>query len=211
MNLPQYISDILSSLSAAAIIAAVAWLYSRIRNFRLERSLKSAISPNGVGIEYSLAPLSAEFTIQIHNYTSSYIRVRSVVLVAEKWHMELSPKENQKLFQTPLSNEILRPKFRRTYITRGSIEDDNNPNSQILPPKTMGIWRLWSGAIGQHDWKLTHGFVVFEYGTIFGNAAMIRMKIPDSSFKLIKKCFEELNTCYRERRPLPSPGERPEA
>lgn len=208
MDFSQFVSDFLSALSAAATIALVAWLYSWIRNLRLEHSLKTAITPNGVGTGYSLIPLSASFNIQIHNYTSAYIRVRSVVLVAEKWHIELHPQDDRQLFQTPLSNEILRPKFRRTFISKGVLDDDGNPHSQLLPPKTMGIWEVWPGVIGQHDWKLTHGFVVFEYGTIFGNAAMVRMRIPETSFKLIKQCFEELNTCFRARRPLPHPTER---
>jgi hypothetical protein len=211
MNFSSYVSDVLSALTAAALVAVAAWAYSWGRNLKLERSLKDAISPNGVGVGYSPAPLSAEFTIQIHNYTSAYIRVRSVVLVAEKWHMELSPSKKHELFQTPLSNEVVRPKFQRTFISKGALEEDNNPDSRVLPPKTMGIWEVWPGAIGQHDWKLVRGFVVFEYPTLFGNTAMVRMEIPEVSFKLIKENFEELNTCYRERCPLPEPGERAKA
>lgn len=211
MDFSSYVSDVLSALSAAAAIALVAWAYSWGRNLKLERSLKDAISPNGVGVGYSLAPLSAEFTLQIYNYTSAYIRVWSVVLVAEKWHMELSPSKKHKLFQTPLSNEVIRPEFKRTFISKGALEEDNNPHSKVLPPKTMGIWEVWPGSIGQHDWKLVRGFVVFEYPTLFGNTAMVRMEIPESSFKLIRETFEELNTCYRERRPLPEPGQRARA
>jgi hypothetical protein len=207
MNFWQYMSDALSALTAAGVIAVVAWAYSWARNLRLEYSLKGAINPNGVGIEFSLSPLSAKFTIQIHNYTSAYVRVRSVVLISDRGQIELSPKKNQQLFQTPLSNEMLRPKFRRTFISRGALQEDNNPHSQLLPPKTMGIWEVWPGAIGQYDRKLVHGFVAFEYGTVFGNAALVRMQIPEVPFKLIKECFEELNTCYRERRPLPGPDQ----
>lgn len=208
MDFSSYVSDVLSALSAAAVIAVVAWVYSWARNLKLERALKDAISPNGVSVSYSLAPLSAEFSLQLHNYTSAYIRVWSVVLIAQKWHMELRPSAKHGLFQTPLSNEVARPKFQRTFVSKGVLEEDSNPHSRVLPPKTMGIWEVSSGIIGQHDWRLVRGFVVFEYPTLFGNTALVRMEIPESSFKLIRKTFEELNTCYRERRPLPVPGTR---
>lgn len=208
MDFSSYVSDVFSALSAAAVIALVVWGYSWGRNLKLEQSLKDAISPNGVGVSYSLVPLSAEFTMQIHNYTSAYIRVWSVILMAEKWHMELGPSKKHELFQTPLSNEVVRPKFERLFISKGVLEEDNNPHSKVLPPKTMGIWEVWPGSIGQHDWKLIRGFVVFEYPTLFGNTAMVRMEIPESSFKLIRETFEELNTCYREGRPLPGPDQR---
>ena len=208
MDFSTYLSDVLSALSVAAVITLVAWGYSWGRNLKLERSLKDAISPNGVGVSYSLLPLSAEFTVQIHNYTGAYIRVRSVVLMAEQWHIELIPSKKHDIFQTPLSNEVARPKFGRTFISKGTLEEDNNPHSKVLPPKTMGMWEVQPGSIGQHDWKLVRGFVVFEYPTIFGNAAMVRMEIPESSFKLIRETFEELNTCFRERRPLPDPSRR---
>ncbi|MBB3833197.1 hypothetical protein FHR55_001363 [Xanthomonas arboricola] len=211
MDFSSYVSDVLSALSAAVVIAAVAWCYSWSRNLKLERALKGAISPNGVGTSYSLAPLSAEFSLQIHNYTSAYIRVWSVVLIAEKWHIELSPSTKHGLFQTPLSNEVTRPKFQRTFVAKGPLEEDSNPHSRVLPPKTMAIWEVWPGTIGQHDWKLVRGLVVFEYPTLFGNTALIRMEIPESSFKLIRETFEELNTCYRERRPLPHPSDRARA
>ena len=205
MNFSSFVPDILAALTAGAVIAFCAWIYSWLRNLNLERGLKRALSPNGVGVGYSLEPLAAAFTIQIHNYTNAYIRVRSVLLVAEKWSMELIPSKKREIFQTPLSNEIMRPRFRRTFLYAGGIEEDNNPHSRILPPKTMAIWEVWPSAIGQHDWKLKCGYIVFEYPTLFGNTAMVRMEMPEVAFKLIKESFEELNTCFRERRPLPHP------
>jgi len=211
MSFSSFIPDALAALTAAGVIALSAWLYSWLRNLNLEKGLKRAISPNGVGVNYSLEPLEAEFTIQIHNYTNAYIRVRSVLLVAEKWSIELSPSKKHEIFQTPLSNEVMRPKFRRTFLYAGAIDEDNNPHSRILPPKTMSIWEVWPDAIGQHDWNLRHGYIVFEYPTLFGNTAMVRMEIPEVHFKLIKESFEELNTCFRERRPLPHPMQRKRA
>ena len=94
------------------------------------------------------------------------------------------------------------------FLYIGGIEEDNNPHSKILPPKTMAIWEVVPDAIGQHDWKLKHGYIVFEYPTLFGNTAMVRLEIPEVHFKLIKESFEELNTCFRERRPLSHPLQR---
>jgi hypothetical protein len=197
--------SLIASLAAASVIAAIAWLYSWCRNMFLERALKDSINPNGVGVGFRLHPLLAEFTLQIHNYANAAIRVRAVIFVADKFHIELEPEPKRLIFQTPLSNEAIRPKFKRKSLSRAVLQPDNNPHSILLPSKTMSVWRVRPQTIEQHEWIIKRVFVVFEYATIFGNAAMIRVEAKESSFKLIKSEFERLSNAAYHKVPIGDP------
>jgi hypothetical protein len=198
---PEAIAEnFLASILAATLIALVAYLFSRVRNFFLERQLRNAIDPNGVGVEFNLSPLVAKFNIQIHNYANAAIRVRTVVLVCDKFHVELTP--SQTLFQTPLSNEAVRPKFPRKFLPRDILAPDNNPHAVLLPAKTMSFWSVDTQQVSSREWIVEKVFMVFEYATIFGNVAMVRIEAKGSAFDLIKKNFESLARAAYRKEPL---------
>ncbi|MGH8428342.1 MAG: hypothetical protein ACRES7_10250 [Gammaproteobacteria bacterium] len=207
MEVTKILEGMIASLLAAGVIAGVAWLYSWCRNMLLERALKQAINPNGVGVEFRLHPLHAEFTLQIHNYANATIRVRTVIFVSEHWHIVLDPDPQKRLFQTPLNNEATRKKFKRKRLSRGLLEPDNNPHSILLPSKTMAVWRVNPQTIGQREWVINDVFVVFEYATLFGNAAMIRVKVGENPLKLIKHNFERLSRAAHLKKPFDEPYE----
>ena len=131
----EILNEFIASILAAVFIAVVAWVYSWSRNLLLERALEEAIDPNGIGTEFNLNPLHATFTLQIHNYANAYIRVRTVIFIAEKFHIELEPDSKLGLFQTPLSNEAIREKFDRKHLSGASLGLDNNPHSFLLHQK----------------------------------------------------------------------------
>jgi hypothetical protein len=206
MNYQSITENVLAAVFSAILLGAMAWLLSWIRNLHLERKLKDAINPNGVGVGFDQRTHQGSFTLQIHNYATATIRVRAIVLIADKFHVELRPARDKPLYQTPLSNEIVRPTFKRKHLSRGSIEPDNNPNSMLLPPKTMGIWEAWPNDIASREWIIKDVYMVFEYATLFGNSALVRMKVPDSTLRLIKENFEPLSKAAYNKQPLQSHG-----
>jgi hypothetical protein len=209
MNICAIVEGFISTILSAAFIAAIVWIYSWIRNLRLEAKLTDAISPNGIGIDYDPRTHQGSFTLQIHNYANATIRIRSVVFIADMFHIELRPAENKTIYQTPLSNEVVRPKFKRTHITKGALEQDGNPNSMLLPPKTMGIWEVHMKTIEKREWVIKDIFVVFEYATVFGNSALVRMKAKEPILKLVKENFEPLAKDIYNKRQFNLPPKKP--
>ena len=201
MNFCNVTENLVSTILSAAIIAAVAWIYSFIRNLRLEAQLSDAINPNGVDVGFDQSTYRASFTLQIHNYANATIRVRAVAFIAEKFHIELRPVRDKEIYQTPLSNEIVRPQFKRKHLSKGSLEPDNNPHSMLLPPKTMGIWEIAPDTIGTHEWVIKDIFIVFEYATVFGNSALVRIKAKEPTLSLVKKNFEPLAKAVHNKQP----------
>ena len=194
MNYTSIAENIVASVATAVLVWLALWSYTVIRNLKLEKKLMNAIDPNGVGIQFDPINRIAEFTLQIHNYTNASIRIRGVVLMADKFHIELTPTD--KIYQTPLSNEMTRDKFPRLYLSKGVLGDDNNKNSMLLQAKTMGVWKKDLNEMSPRDWKIGKVFIVIEYGTLFGNSALIRVEAGPSCLKLVKDNFEELNAGY---------------
>lgn len=202
MNFISIAESFASTILSAAFIAAAAWVYSWVRNLQLEAKLSDALDPNGVGISFDPCTHQASFTLQIHNYANATIRVRSIVFIAEKFHVELRPAKSIDLYQTPLSNEIVRPQFKRKRLSKGSLEPDNNPHSMLLPPKTMGIWEVAPNEIGTHEWVIKDIFIVFEYATVFGNSALVRIKAKEPVLRLVKDSFEPLAKAVHNKQPF---------
>jgi hypothetical protein len=200
MNMVSVAENVLAALISAAFLGVLAWLYSWLRNLRLEAQLTNAIDPNGVCMGFDSRTCRGEFTLQIHNYANATIRVRSIVFIADKFHVELRPAHGKPMYQTPLSNEITRPIFKRKHLSKGSLEPDNNPHSMLLPPKTMGIWEVDPETIGTREWIIQDIFMVFEYATVFGNSALIRIKAKETSLRLVKSNFEELAKAVHNKR-----------
>jgi len=205
VNTSGIAENVLAAIIAAALLTLVLRLYSWLRNLRLEAQLKEAIDPNGVGVGFDPTTLKPSFTLQIHNYANATVRVRGIVFIADKFRIELKPAEPQRLFQTPLSNEIARPTFKRTHFTKGSLEPDNNPLSMLLPPKTMGIWEVEPDVIGKFEWIINKIYIVFEYATVFGNSALVRMEAREGILKLVKDNFEYLAKAVHTGQPPYAP------
>lgn len=201
MDYTNIIENIIAALISAIVIGFVAWVVSWVRNTLLERKLKNSINPNGAGIQYDQANNRGTFTLQIHNYSNSTIRVRAIVLVADKFRVELKPSPLP-VRQTPLSNEIALPKFKRKHLSKGALDPDNNTSAMLLPPKTMGFWEIKSESISSREWIIENIFMVFEYATIFGNSAMVRMEAPESTLKLVKQNFEPLFHAIHNKKPF---------
>ncbi|HNP97209.1 MAG TPA: hypothetical protein PKJ63_16325 [Cyclobacteriaceae bacterium] len=193
MNYQGIAENIIAAFLSAGLIAGIVWVFSWVRNLLLERKLKDAINPNGVTVGFDQRTNQGSFTLQIHNYANATIRVRAIVFIADKFYVELRPAQDKPIYQTPLSNEIVRSTFKRQHLSKGSIEPDNNPNSMLLPPKTMGMWEVPSDTICAREWIVKDIFMVFEYATIFGNSALVRMKATDSTLQLVKENFEPLS------------------
>lgn len=202
MNFQSVCENVVAAVLSAILLASIAWLLSWVRNLLLERKLKDAIAPNGVGIGFDQNAHKGSFSLQIHNYANATIRVRAIVFMADKFHVELRPSQDKPIYQTPLSNEIVRPKFKRTHLSKGSIEPDNNLNAMLLPPKTMGFWEVPSDVIGTREWKVADIYMVFEYATIFGNSALVRMKATNSTLQLVKENFERLSIAAHNKQPF---------
>ncbi len=200
MNYLSIAENVIAGILSALAITSIAWAISWIRNLLLEHKLKDAINPNGVGVEYDQSKNRATFSLQVHNYANATIRVRAVVLMTDKFHIELKPAQDKPIYQTPLSNEIVRPKFRRKYFSKGSLEQDGNPYSMLLPPKTMGIWEIRSETFTSHECIVDNVFMAFEYATIFGNSALVRMKATKSILRLVKQSFEPTNESYSSQK-----------
>ena len=201
MKYLSIVENILAALISALAIAFIVWIYSWVRNILLESKLKDSINPNGVGIEYDQGNNRGTFNIQIHNYSNATIRVRAIVLMADKFHVELKPSDKP-IHQTPLSNEIVRPKFKRRHLSKETLGPDNNPNSMLLPPKTMGIWEIKSETISSREWIVENVFMVFEYATIFGNSALVRIEVPEPTLRLVKENFEPLFRAIHRQEPF---------
>ncbi|MFI5446856.1 hypothetical protein [Polaromonas sp. UC242_47] len=208
MSVNNISENFIASILAAAVIALIVFMVSAVRNFLLERAVKGAITSDGVGMEFSLDPLVAEFSVQIHNYANASIRVRAIVLICDKFHVELTPSRDVR--QTPLTNEITRKKFPRTHFSHNVLALDENPHAVLLPSKTMSFWRVGTQTISSREWIVEKVYVVFEYATMFGNVAMVRMSPKDSAFKLIKKNFESLARSSYRKQPMPEMAITPE-
>jgi hypothetical protein len=201
MNFANISENFIASVLAAAAIALIVFVVSAVRNFLLERAVRGAITSNGVGMEFSLKPLVAKFSIQIHNYANASIRVRAVVLICDKFHVELTPSRDVR--QTPLTNEITRKKFPRTHFSPNVLALDENPHAVLLPSKTMSFWHVDTQTVSSREWVVEKVYVVFEYATMFGNVAMVRMSPEDSAFNLIKRSFESLARSAYRKQPMP--------
>lgn len=202
MNYQNICENIIATILSAITISLGAWFISWIRNLLLEKKLKDAINPNGVGIGFDPTTYQGSFSLQIHNYSNATIRVRSVVFIADKFYVELQPSIDKPIFQTPLSNEIVQPKFKRKHLSKGFLESDNNPNSMLLPPKTMGVWEVSPERIGSREWIVNDIYMIFEYATIFGNSALVRMKANEGTLNLVKENFERLSKASHRKEPF---------
>lgn len=202
LSLNNLVEGFMYTVLSAGFVALVAWLYSWIRNCRLETSLSKAVSSNGVGVGFDPSTCEGSFNIQIHNYSTSTIRVRSLVMVADKFHIELQPSLERTIYQTPLSNEIVRPKFARQYLSMGSLAPDNNPHAMLLPPKTMGVWEALPQVIGTREWVIEKIYMVVEYATVFGNSALVRIQLDGATLQAVKESFEPLAKAVHNKQPL---------
>lgn len=201
MNNQSIVENVLAALISAGILWAVALIWLWIRNLRLEAKLADAIDPNGVGIGFDPRTFQGSFNLQIHNYANAAIRVRGIVFIADKAHVELRPAVGKGLYQTPLTNEIVRPCFKRAHLS-GSLEPDNNPHAMLLPSKTMGIWEVAPETIGSREWIVNEIYLVFEYATVFGNTALVRIKAKERTVRLVKESFEDLAKAVHNKRPF---------
>jgi len=202
LNYTSISENIVAAIVSAIVIAGGALAISWVRNILLERKLKDALNPNGVGIGFDPVTYKATFSLQVHNYSNATIRVRSIVLITDKFHVEFHPSKDKPIYQTPLSNEVTRPKFSRKHLSKGSLEPDNNPNAMLLPSKTMGVWEVESETIGSREWIVNEIFMAFEYATIFGNSALVRMKATKATLGLVKENFERLSKAAHLKEPF---------
>ena len=122
--------------------------------------------------------------------------------MADDYPIELHPDKKYGLFQNPLSLEAQRKKFNKKYLSGASLGQDNNPHSILLPPKTNAGWCVDLQTIGKYEQIITDVFIVFEYATIFGNAAMIRIKVKNLAFNVIKENFESLSRDASKKQPV---------
>jgi hypothetical protein len=194
--------DFITAIITAAFIAATAWVYSWVRNLFLEKSLKGAINQGGVGIGFDHQTNKCSFTLQIQNNSNATIRVRAIIFMADKFHVELHPSHDKPLFQTPLTNEVVQSVFKRKHLLKGSLEPDDNPHAMLLPPKTGGWWDVAPDTIGSREWIIEEIYMVFEYATVFGNSALVRIKAPESTLKMVKENFERLSVSAHRKMPF---------
>lgn len=200
MNWNLVLESFVSNLMAAAAIAGTAWAASWVRNHRLEQRLADSIAPNGIGMGFDPVTLAAEFTLQIHNYADATVRVRSIVFVAERFHLELRPRRDRSIYQTPLTNEVLQTKFKRKFLSKGALEEDGNTHAMLLPAKTMGVWEVDPNTLAQHKWKIVKVYMAFEYATLFGNLALIRVEPKPELVQAIRNSLEPLSSALHEKR-----------
>ena len=186
---------------AAGIVWSVALLYRRWANHQLEKTLQDAVDPAATGIQLDLHPKKALFELNVRNRTNAHIRIRSIVFFSKPHPIALRPEEKRRLFSDVLE-DVLNQRFDRLDLHGPQLEEDGVPASQVLPPKTTAFWVVDDFDYGRHDWKLTHGVIVFEYGTLFGGRRLVQLRIPDKKFELIKSSFERLNTCFINNRPI---------
>jgi len=201
LSLNNLVEGCIYTIISAGFIAIMVWIYSWIRNRRLESSLAKAINPNGIGVNFDPETCKGSFSLQIHNYSTSAIRVRAVVMLADKFHVELRPAVNKSIYQTPMSNEAVRKKFRRQHLSKNVLLPDDNPHAMLLPSKTMGVWEVDSDVIGSREWVINRVYMVVEYATVFGNAALVRIKFDEGSLKMIKDSFEILAKAIYYKQP----------
>lgn len=201
MDTSSLSTGVLENLTAAAILAAAAWLYSWLRNERLEKQLSQLINANGVGVVYSQDHMQCKFSVQINNYSNATIRVRSVLLVGETGQisLELNRDADHPINQTPLSNEIRNNKISRHSLFKNTLEEDSNPHSVILPPKTMTTFSSSVYSYVKLPLSVKDVWVVYEYSTIFGNVELVKQSASESTRKLITDCFNQLLSAMRDR------------
>ncbi|WP_143704008.1 MULTISPECIES: hypothetical protein [Luteimonas] len=201
MDIISLLADVSKSLVAAAVLGAIAWIYSWLRNKRLERQLAQLINANGVGVTYSQDQMQCNFSVQIDNYSNATIRVRSVLLVGEPGQisLELYRDTTTPINQTPLSNEIRNRNVSRQSLFKNTLEEDSNPNSVLLPPKTTTTFGSPVYSYVNLPLNIKDVWVVYEYSTIFGSVELVTQVATDSTRKLISDCFTDLLSAMRER------------
>ena len=115
------------------------------------------------------------------------------MFIADKFHIELRRSTMHSLNQTPLTNQIVAPNFPRKIFTKGLLEEDGNPHVMLLPPKTMGVWEVDPKTIGSREWKIAKVYLAFEYTTLFGNVALVRIEPNNQTLISIRQSFEPLS------------------
>ena len=71
----------------------------------------------------------------------------------------------------------------------------------LLPPKTMGTWEADTKLLAQRPRKVVKVFLVFEYATLFGNVALVRIE-PNSTFtKSIQAILEPFSSALHGGNP----------
>lgn len=121
--------------------------------------------------------------------------------MTDMFHVELQPAHDKSTFQTPLTNEIIQSKFKRKHLSKGTLEPDDNPHAMLLPPKTGGWWNVAPDTIGSREWVVEEIYMVFEYATVFGDSALVRIKAPESTLKMVKNNFERLSISAHRKIP----------
>ena len=56
----------------------------------------------------------------------------------------------------------------------------------------MCIWRVDLNQLSMQEYIVEKMYVIFEYPTVFGNTAMVRIEAKEYDFRLIKENFENL-------------------
>jgi hypothetical protein len=201
MDISSFFLGILQGLFVAAILAGVAWIYSWLRNGRLETQLKELISANGVGMKYSQDHMLCIFSVQVHNYSNATIRVRSVLLVGKPGQisLELNLDRDHPINQVPLSNEIRSGKVSRQSLFKNTLEEDQNPNAVLLPPKTMVSFSSQVYSYVNLPLEIQDVWVVYEYSSIFGGVELVKQSVDKRTRELAAKCFADLLGAMRAR------------
>lgn len=200
MNLVSIAESLTASLLAAVAIAMAAWSLSWLRNWRLEGRLTNALTADGVGISYDRKSRRGSLFLQVRNEADAIIRVRSIVLIMDKFFLELHPRNNQQFSQDPLLNAMMSPTFRRRWLSKEALLEDGNAHAQLLPPLTTATWELEHASLAQRAWKLQRVHMAIEYTTLFGNVALIRVQPKAQLVAAVKKALEPLSSALHERR-----------
>jgi hypothetical protein len=193
IDIDSLANDVLAAIVSAAIAAVIAIVYNKVRNRRLEKAISSTILSNGCGIEYNKENKVSKFTVQVHNYSNSAIRVWSLVFIADKFNVPMSPDSKYPLFNTPMANLAVLDNFKSIGLHNGNVSDVSEQITTKLPPKTMCVWSVDLNGLSKRDWKIKKFYIVFEYPTIFGTSKIVRVEVIGTVFNMLRDSFEELN------------------
>jgi hypothetical protein len=140
MELDKVLESVVSSVMAAIVLGVFAWVWTCVRNYRLQAKLQVELSPNCFSAKYSEKNNEGSFSIVFSNNSHAGVQIRNVTLSGGPGNRDLNLvyDDDYGVRSKNIESEISKTVFNKISLFNGFTYGESMEGSVGLPPKTMG-------------------------------------------------------------------------
>ncbi|HPR82736.1 MAG TPA: hypothetical protein PLD51_02655 [Pontiellaceae bacterium] len=185
--------EILKAGITGLVFAAVAYCFTRYKNWEIEKMLQKSLTPNGISnLLVEGETKSQAFGVTITNNTGRTVVVRDVEFFTDFTRKTLSPNL---LGKYP---HVIQPNYRKDKTTTCTVSDKAIQEFLELPPYTEATWGLILGPHSHFLDEEIHGCsVLFEYPRLFGDVMLVRVQSPNVVSDAMRSCWDSVRKKLR--------------